>query len=56
MNLRMVAEAKNQLTQLLINAGFPEECCAPTTQIDATGHDDRLDVMTSLLTYGLCLG
>ena len=32
--LRMTAEAKNQLRDLLVNAGFPEECLTPQVSVN----------------------
>jgi hypothetical protein len=53
MTMRMVWEAKTQLSSILSAAGFPDECLAPTT-IQNQGPDSKLDVLTTLLTYGMC--
>ncbi|XP_051944801.1 ATP-dependent RNA helicase A isoform X1 [Hippocampus zosterae] len=49
--LRMTWEAKVQLKEILVNSGFPEECLM-TQMFTATGPDNNLDVVVSLLTYG----
>ncbi|CAM2118602.1 unnamed protein product [Caretta caretta] len=50
--LRMTWEAKVQLKDILINSGFPEECLM--TQIfNNTGPDNNLDVVISLLAFGV---
>ncbi|XP_054835907.1 ATP-dependent RNA helicase A isoform X2 [Eublepharis macularius] len=50
--LRMTWEAKVQLKDILVNSGFPEECLM--TQIfNNTGPDNNLDVVISLLAFGL---
>ncbi|KAJ6657376.1 hypothetical protein lerEdw1_002543 [Lerista edwardsae] len=50
--LRMTWEAKVQLKDILVNSGFPEECLM--TQIfNNTGSDNNLDVVISLLAFGL---
>uniref|UniRef100_H2YB31 RNA helicase n=1 Tax=Ciona savignyi TaxID=51511 RepID=H2YB31_CIOSA len=50
--LRMTWEAKNQLKQILINEGFPEECLA-SQRFNNCGPDTKLDVAISLLCIGL---
>ncbi|RUS82449.1 hypothetical protein EGW08_009795, partial [Elysia chlorotica] len=50
--LRMTWEAKNQLVEILMNAGFPEECLLQTP-FNFTGPDNRLDVAITLLCLGL---
>ncbi|XP_061694799.1 ATP-dependent RNA helicase A isoform X2 [Syngnathoides biaculeatus] len=49
--LRMTWEAKVQLKEILVNSGFPEESLM-TQMFTATGPDNNLDVVVSLLTYG----
>ncbi|XP_072275880.1 ATP-dependent RNA helicase A isoform X2 [Pyxicephalus adspersus] len=50
--LRMTWEAKVQLKDILVNAGFPEECLI--NQIfNSTGPDNNLDVVISLLAFGV---
>nr|KAG5703072.1 hypothetical protein BaRGS_016233 [Batillaria attramentaria]KAG5706592.1 hypothetical protein BaRGS_005662 [Batillaria attramentaria] len=50
--LRMTCEAKNQLRDILVNVGFPEECLLPQA-FNFTGPDNRLDVAITLLCLGL---
>ncbi|ESO96009.1 hypothetical protein LOTGIDRAFT_116243 [Lottia gigantea] len=50
--LRMTCEAKNQLRDILVNVGFPEESLMPQT-FSFTGPDNRLDVVITLLCMGL---
>ncbi|XP_048394847.1 ATP-dependent RNA helicase A isoform X2 [Stegostoma tigrinum] len=50
--LRMTWEAKVQLKDILINSGFPEECLM-TQVFNNTGPDNNLDVVISLLCFGL---
>uniref|UniRef100_A0AAQ5ZB70 RNA helicase n=1 Tax=Amphiprion ocellaris TaxID=80972 RepID=A0AAQ5ZB70_AMPOC len=50
--LRMTWEAKVQLKEILVNAGFPEECLL-TQMFNTVGPDNNLDVVVSLLTFGL---
>ncbi|XP_076801583.1 ATP-dependent RNA helicase A-like isoform X1 [Clavelina lepadiformis] len=50
--LRMTWEAKNQLKQILINEGFPEDCLA-SHSFNNCGPDSKLDVAISLLCIGL---
>ncbi|XP_029282445.1 ATP-dependent RNA helicase A [Cottoperca gobio] len=49
--LRMTWEAKVQLKDILVNAGFPEECLM-TQMFNTVGPDNNLDVVVSLLTFG----
>ena len=49
--LRVMSEAKNQLKQLLIQAGFPEQCLLPVP-MDFYGPDQGLDVLAALLAAG----
>ncbi|CAL9689435.1 unnamed protein product [Knipowitschia caucasica] len=49
--LRMTWEAKVQLKDILINAGFPEECLL-TQSFNTMGPDNSLDVVISLVTFG----
>ncbi|XP_055008061.1 ATP-dependent RNA helicase A isoform X1 [Boleophthalmus pectinirostris] len=49
--LRMTWEAKVQLKEILINAGFPEECLL-TQSFNTVGPDNSLDVVISLITFG----
>ncbi|GFO19483.1 ATP-dependent RNA helicase a-like protein [Plakobranchus ocellatus] len=42
--LRMTWEAKNQLVEILTNAGFPEECLMPQA-FNFAGPDNRLDII-----------
>ncbi|XP_006872619.1 PREDICTED: ATP-dependent RNA helicase A-like [Chrysochloris asiatica] len=50
--LRMTWEAKVQLKEILINSGFPEECLL-TQVFTNTGPDNNLDVVISLLAFGV---
>ncbi|KAM9379414.1 ATP-dependent RNA helicase A isoform 1-T1 [Phaethornis superciliosus] len=50
--LRMTWEAKVQLKEILINSGFPEECLV-TQPFNNTGPDNNLDVVISLLAFGV---
>ncbi|BFZ19925.1 hypothetical protein BsWGS_22965 [Bradybaena similaris] len=50
--LRMTWEAKNQLRDILLMTGFPEESMMPQT-FNFTGPDTRLDTALSLLCVGL---
>ncbi|XP_007893761.1 ATP-dependent RNA helicase A isoform X2 [Callorhinchus milii] len=50
--LRMTWEAKVQLKDILVNAGFPEESLM-TQVFNNTGPDNNLDVVISLLCFGL---
>ncbi|XP_058491844.1 ATP-dependent RNA helicase A [Solea solea] len=49
--LRMTWEAKVQLKDILVNAGFPEESLL-THSFNVVGPDNSLDVVISLLTFG----
>uniref|UniRef100_A0A8C2GLE7 RNA helicase n=1 Tax=Cyprinus carpio TaxID=7962 RepID=A0A8C2GLE7_CYPCA len=49
--LRMTWEAKVQLKDILVNAGFPEECLLNQV-FNTVGPDNNLDVVISLLTFG----
>ncbi|NWJ00388.1 DHX9 helicase, partial [Crypturellus undulatus] len=50
--LRMTWEAKVQLKEILINCGFPEECLV-TQAFNNIGPDNNLDVVISLLAFGV---
>uniref|UniRef100_A0A2D4FM12 Helicase C-terminal domain-containing protein n=1 Tax=Micrurus corallinus TaxID=54390 RepID=A0A2D4FM12_MICCO len=50
--LRMTWEAKVQLKEILVNSGFPEESLM-TQVFNNTGPDNNLDVVISLLAFGL---
>ncbi|XP_074763122.1 ATP-dependent RNA helicase A isoform X2 [Athene noctua] len=50
--LRMTWEAKVQLKDILITSGFPEECLM-TQPFNNTGPDSSLDVVISLLAFGV---
>ncbi|CAL1541564.1 unnamed protein product, partial [Lymnaea stagnalis] len=50
--LRMTWEAKNQLRDILVNAGFPEECLL-AQGFNFTGPDNKLDIAITLLCIGL---
>ncbi|XP_078263717.1 ATP-dependent RNA helicase A isoform X2 [Rhinoraja longicauda] len=50
--LRMTWEAKVQLKDILINSGFPEDCLM-TQVFNNTGPDNNLDLVISLLCFGL---
>ncbi|XP_036891151.1 ATP-dependent RNA helicase A isoform X1 [Sturnira hondurensis] len=50
--LRMTWEAKVQLKEILINSGFPEDCLL-TQVFNNTGPDNNLDVVISLLAFGV---
>uniref|UniRef100_A0A8C6T457 RNA helicase n=1 Tax=Neogobius melanostomus TaxID=47308 RepID=A0A8C6T457_9GOBI len=49
--LRMTWEAKVQLKEILVNAGFPEECLL-NQSFNTVGPDNSLDVVISLITFG----
>ncbi|XP_028328850.1 ATP-dependent RNA helicase A isoform X2 [Gouania willdenowi] len=51
-SLRMTWEAKVQLKEILVNSGFPEECLM-TQMFNVVGPDNNLDLVISLLTFGL---
>lgn len=50
--MRVTWEAKHQLQQILTSAGFPEESLMPIS-MDTVGPDPKLDVVMSLMCYGL---
>lgn len=50
--MRVTWEAKHQLQQILNNVGFPEETMTPIP-METVGPDPRLDVVMSLMCYGL---
>ena len=50
--MRVTWEAKNQLRDLLISCGFPEECFAPQ-EYNFNGPDPKLDMVIGLLAMGL---
>uniref|UniRef100_A0A8C9T1T9 RNA helicase n=1 Tax=Scleropages formosus TaxID=113540 RepID=A0A8C9T1T9_SCLFO len=50
--LRMTWEAKVQLKEILVNSGFPEDSLM-TQVFNNTGPDNNLDVVVSLLSFGL---
>ena len=49
----MTNEACNQLKDIMMFSGFPEECLAEQNSFDANNSDTRLDIITSLLAYAL---
>ncbi|XP_076045328.1 dosage compensation regulator mle isoform X2 [Oratosquilla oratoria] len=49
--LRVTWEAKNQLKDLLISSGFPEDCLVPQVY-NFYGQDTKLDVVIALLVMG----
>ncbi|KAM9719884.1 LOW QUALITY PROTEIN: ATP-dependent RNA helicase A-like [Menidia menidia] len=49
--LRMTWEAKVQLKEILVNAGFPEESLM-TQMFSTVGPDNNLDLVVSLLSFG----
>ncbi|XP_064116471.1 ATP-dependent RNA helicase A-like, partial [Macrobrachium nipponense] len=49
--LRVTWEAKNQLKELMVAAGFPEECLLPQTY-NFVGPDPKVDVLVGLMTLG----
>jgi len=49
--LRVLSEAKNQLKQLLVQAGFPEECMLPRP-VDTHSPDPALDMVVALVAAG----
>lgn len=51
--LRMTYEARNQLKDIMISSGFPEECLHENASFDAYNNDSKLDLITSLLCYAL---
>ncbi|XKL60293.1 hypothetical protein PGB90_001309 [Kerria lacca] len=50
--MRVTSEAKRQLKNLLINAGFPEESLMEQ-EYDFKAEDDNLDMVAALLTMGM---
>ena len=52
MTLQMIHSAKNQLMNLVLKMGFPEECLAPV-EVNVDGRDRNLDIMTAMLAAGL---
>ena len=50
--LRVMWEAKNQLRDILVNCGFPEECFIPQ-EYNFHASDPKLDMVTALLAMGL---
>lgn len=42
---------QNQLKDLLVNAGFPEECLLPQS-FNFYGPDPKLDLLVGLITLG----
>lgn len=50
--MRVLAEAKNQLLDLLMQAGFPEECMI-SSHINSNADDPVLDVAIGMLCIGL---
>ena len=50
--MRVTWEAKNQLRDLLVSCGFPEECFAPQ-EYNFNGPDPKLDMVIGLLAMGL---
>ena len=50
--MRVTWEAKNQLRDLLITCGFPEECFTPQ-EYNFNGPDPKLDMVIALLSMGL---
>lgn len=51
--LRMTYEARNQLKDIMLFSGFPEDCMMEGSSFDANVDDPRLDTITSLLAYAL---
>ena len=51
--LRTTWEAKNQLKELLISQGFPEECMGAEISYKFHGDDPRLDTVIGILALGL---
>ncbi|XP_063849785.1 ATP-dependent RNA helicase A protein-like isoform X1 [Scylla paramamosain] len=49
--LRVIWEAKNQLKELLVNAGFPEECLVPQPY-NFYGPDPKLDLLVGIMVLG----
>lgn len=51
--MRMTYEARNQLKDIMLYSGFPEECLYENKKYDIFNNDPNLDVLTSLLCYAL---
>ncbi len=51
--MRMTYEARNQLKDIMLLSGFPEECLDDNTSYDVNNTDSKLDIITSLLSYAL---
>jgi hypothetical protein len=49
--MRVTWEAKNQLKELLVGCGFPEECFLPQ-EYNFSGPDPKLDMVVALLAMG----
>ena len=49
--MRVTWEAKNQLKDLLVSCGFPEECFIPQ-EYNFNGPDPKLDMVVALLAMG----
>ncbi len=49
--LRMTWEAKNQLRDIMIGAGFPETCLMPM-MLSSQGPDSKLDLVNFLGRHG----
>jgi ATP-dependent RNA helicase A len=49
--MRVTWEAKNQLKELLVGCGFPEECFLPQ-EYNFAGPDPKLDMVVALLAMG----
>lgn len=50
--MRMTYEARNQLKDIMLGAGFPEECLSQVS-FNPNEVDHKLDIITSLLAYAL---
>lgn len=50
--MRMTFEARNQLKDIMVSAGFPEECLLENN-FNPNETDHKLDAITSLLSYAL---
>ncbi|RMZ98165.1 ATP-dependent RNA helicase A [Brachionus plicatilis] len=51
--LRMTYDAKNQLKDIMLMSGFPEQSLYEHTSFDSTNADTKLDILCSLLAYAL---
>lgn len=49
----MTFEARNQLKDIMLLSGFPEECLYEHTSFDPFNDDPKLDIISSLLSYAL---